>query len=56
MVPPSECPVLPFITTGYVKYVVRLQKMSQVLLVMHLWMSGMKEGLLTSMVTRPTGL
>jgi len=43
MVPPSECPVLPFITTGYVKYVVRQQKMFQVLLLMDLWKSGMKE-------------
>jgi len=45
-----------FLTTGYVKYAERLQKMFRVLLVMDLWKSGMIEDSWITTITHPAGL
>jgi hypothetical protein len=42
-----------FLTTGYAKYVARLQKMFLLLLIMDLWKSGMIDDSWTMTVTHP---
>ena len=47
---------LPFLITGYVKYVVRLRKMFRMLLITDLWKSGMRVDSSTVVIPRPAGV